>query len=343
MAIVGEELTSAGHRVDSREFNSESAVESGRPDFLVLGFPVLGFSPPAPFARFVRRLPAARGTASVIFAVCGATVVRGAVLPGYSGSACKSIARLLGSRGYKVVGSYDVSYPENWTQVSNPPGPEAVRAILAQADPMVRAMARDLAAGTPRVQRHNLLARVLCGCVAILFRTVGRRFLGKLFTADGTCTGCGQCARACPAGAIRIRGGRPAWNLDCAGCNRCINTCPQESIQTSLARAVVHGVVNIGAFIAAIILAAAPLRALGILDTAGRFLPASEAGALAGILGAVCAVFSALLMYLLASVIQLGPIELLLRAVSRTSLGAHVLSYSWTRNYRRYRAPGFTP
>jgi ferredoxin/flavodoxin len=343
MAIVAEELTAAGHRVDSREFNAPQTEDSACPDLVVLGFPVLGFSAPAPFAAFVRRLRSLPGTPAVIFAVGGATVAGGNVVPGYSGSARDRIARLLRRQGCTVVGSYDVSYPENWTQMSNPPDPQAIGDILARFDPAVRAAARDIVTGTPRVQRHRLPARALCAVVAVLYRTLGRRFLAKLFAADGACTGCGQCARACPAGAIRILHDRPAWSLACAGCNRCINLCPRASIQASLVRAIVHGVVNIAAFVAAIVFAAAPLRALGLMDSAGNFLPVSDAGALSGILGAVCTILSALLMFVLVSVIQLGPIEGLLRVVSRSSAGARILSYGWTRNYRRYRAPGFVP
>jgi Pyruvate/2-oxoacid:ferredoxin oxidoreductase delta subunit len=343
MAIVAEELEAAGHRVECREFADPETEDASLPDLVVLGFPVLGFGAPAPFTRFVRRLPVAHGTPAAVFAVCGATVACGAVLAGYSGAACGRIARLLAGRGYTVVGSRDLSYPENWTQVSNPPDPRTEAAVVAHTDPLVREAARDLAAGRLRVQRHNLPARALCACVAVLFSTVGRRFLGKLYQADGTCTGCGQCALTCPARAIRIRRGRPQWGLDCAGCNRCINTCPHASIQTSLVRAIVHGVVNIGAFVAAVVLAAAPLRALGLMDAAGRFLPRWEAGPLPGILGAICMTVSALLMFALASAVQLGPIEAILRWAARTSVGARLLSFGWTQKFRRYRASGFTP
>jgi Pyruvate/2-oxoacid:ferredoxin oxidoreductase delta subunit/flavodoxin len=343
MVIATEELAAAGHRVDCREFNEAPPPETGHPDLLVLGFPVLGFSAPSPFTRFVRRLPPSAGTPAVIFAIGGATVVGGAVLPGYSGSARGGVARLLRRRGYRVTGSYDFSYPENWTQVSNPPDPRATRDILLREDPLVRSAAREIAAGEPRVRENNLFARMLCACVAVLFRVVGRRFLGKLFVSDRTCTGCGQCARTCPAGSISIREGRPAWDLRCAGCNRCINTCPKASIQTSLARLVLHGVLNIGVFVAAIVFARAPLRGLGILDSAGSFVPAAGMGVLPAVLGVVCAILSALVMFFLASAIELGPLEVLFRAVEKTSGGARFFSHSWTRRYRRYRAPDFVP
>ena len=54
----------------------------------------------------------------------------------------------------------------------------------------------------------------------------------KPFRADEKCIGCGKCASICPAGAIEMGGGRPAWTKKkCLKCCGCINRCPVSAIQ----------------------------------------------------------------------------------------------------------------
>ena len=59
------------------------------------------------------------------------------------------------------------------------------------------------------------------------------RLTGK-FTVEGTCIGCGLCAKKCPVDAIEMRDGRPVWVQDrCAMCLRCLHSCPKFAIQRS--------------------------------------------------------------------------------------------------------------
>jgi NAD-dependent dihydropyrimidine dehydrogenase PreA subunit len=53
------------------------------------------------------------------------------------------------------------------------------------------------------------------------------------FYADEKCSGCGTCEAVCPAGKIRLNGGKPVWDKDtnCYACYACINYCPRQSIQ----------------------------------------------------------------------------------------------------------------
>lgn len=50
--------------------------------------------------------------------------------------------------------------------------------------------------------------------------------------AEGECTACGECERACPPGAITIFDDGPAINPDrCKGCGRCARVCKQGVLQ----------------------------------------------------------------------------------------------------------------
>lgn len=44
------------------------------------------------------------------------------------------------------------------------------------------------------------------------------------------CTGCGQCASACPFGAIDMGNGKPEMNAACKVCGVCVKACPQQAI-----------------------------------------------------------------------------------------------------------------
>ena len=44
------------------------------------------------------------------------------------------------------------------------------------------------------------------------------------------CDGCGQCANACPFGAIDLADGKPALNAACRVCGVCIKACPRQAI-----------------------------------------------------------------------------------------------------------------
>ena len=52
----------------------------------------------------------------------------------------------------------------------------------------------------------------------------------KKFAVSGACIGCGQCARLCPKGNIRMEGGKPVIGTDCIQCLSCLQYCPKGAI-----------------------------------------------------------------------------------------------------------------
>jgi len=64
----------------------------------------------------------------------------------------------------------------------------------------------------------------------------GRIVAGAKFRVTDACTGCGTCAEACPAGAIRLEGegrnARPVFDYDrCIRCYCCHELCPSSAIE----------------------------------------------------------------------------------------------------------------
>ncbi len=51
------------------------------------------------------------------------------------------------------------------------------------------------------------------------------------FYATDACDGCGECARKCPTGHIKMVDGRPDWGRPCFMCAQCGNVCPKGAIR----------------------------------------------------------------------------------------------------------------
>lgn len=320
----------ASWTVDRRELRSRMVDPYGGiedAELLVVAFPALGFSPPIVVRKWIKHLPKASKSGKSVggerlaatLCVGGAVFVKDRYIPGWSAGAPFSASRAIEHRGWKIAGIGEVSYPENWTQVSNPPNEKDAAAIRAKNDPDTRAFAASLAKGeNPWLQRTKTGRFSMVG-IAALFRLVGRRMLGRLFVADASCTGCGLCARACPAVAIRMKRGRPRWNLRCVACNRCINICPVKSIRTSSLALGLQLAFAIGSAVVAL---SAPLS---------PDIPIPARGAIRAALIIALTIF------------QLGPFSWLLAILSRMKRLRAAFSSSFMADFRRYIAPDFRP
>ncbi len=51
-----------------------------------------------------------------------------------------------------------------------------------------------------------------------------------LLQVSDACVGCGQCAKLCPRGNIRLESGKPVFGKDCVQCLSCLQFCPAEAI-----------------------------------------------------------------------------------------------------------------
>lgn len=336
LGIVAEALRARGYEPAWHELakgltplGAGSAPTAG--DLVLVGFPALGFSSPEPVLRALRGLPRLVDVQAAVLCACGGSAIGGKILRGWAGAAVPEIERLLRRKGMTVLASAEASYPENWRQVSRPAQGDMREALVAMGDADARAFAsslcRALDGGPPERLRRSPLALILISPVPPLFRSLARKCLARLFTADAACTGCGLCARSCPAQAIRMKGGRPSWGLACSACNRCINACPEGAIQTSNLRLGFFAVVNI-------IVGIVGFRAGGRLVAA---LGAALGLRLPGIAGALIG----FALYCALTLVQLGPLDALLRLLERSPAMRAAFYRSFTKEFPRYLAPGF--
>ena len=311
VGIVAARLEAAGWEVARQAIAGGAEPPAGIPDLTVVAFPIWAWAPPHFVLEYVRGLPKGQGARAAVLATCG----------GFGAQGVGETERALRRRGYAVVASGEAVYPDNWLLAVNPPAGAELDDLLAEGDEAVRTFADGIAAGRPDRFRCGWGHVLWSWPIARLFRTCGRRFLGKFFVADDRCTACGQCARTCPVRAIHMEGGpaRPRWGAGCAGCYRCINLCPAQAIQISILRLAVHLGLNL----------ALTVGWLWALVAWRERLPLAVVSA--------TAVFAAL------TVLQLTALDGLLRALERRPALRRFCAASYTKSFGRYRAPGFRP
>jgi Pyruvate/2-oxoacid:ferredoxin oxidoreductase delta subunit len=200
--------------------------------------PVYAMGLPHIMQRFLHRTPKVEGEKAAVIVIYGEISAKHTI-PGHSGYSYWKAEQILRGRGYDVVWTDGIGYPENLTAVGNPPTAEDIAIINREGD----ARLKEIYTGLRKGKRHLMQPKPWVFWVSIpfeaMFQNMGRRVIGQAWAANCACTGCGFCAKICPAQTIRIRHGRPEWGLSCEGCMRCINECPQKSIQLSLVRAAV--------------------------------------------------------------------------------------------------------
>jgi len=337
LSVIAEKLRADGHIVDMKEFLFSAGEEfSGEsPDFAIFAFSTLAFSAPAAFRRWIRHLPRVGGIPAVVIAVCGSSMDNGSFVDGYGADAAGSVARILKRRGFSIAGVYEISYPVNWAQAMNPPNGDEARALLELGDAKAAIVARDIV-GERCTKLRRPAGVALSLTVSVLFRLVGRRFLGLTYVADDACTGCGLCSATCPSSVIAMRGKRekgasnahPRWNAGCQACNRCINCCPERAIQVSPARLALLLAVSVGVLVVALSFAGIPSALLG----------------LSGWLAGLVSVSSGIALFAVLTALQFFPGRILLDLIGRSRPGRRFfLLGSWTKGFRRYMAPGFKP
>lgn len=226
-AVAGETFQELGFKTELRSISKGRLLYSSNYDFHVFTFPTYSFIMPALMHRYLKHLPPGRGAKTMVLAIYG--------VPGYEGRTLHDATRILRRRGYDVTLAESIGCPESFTQVSNPPQIDEQKRLNDYAALKVAAFVDQFIAGEPGIKPCGLFNRIWTGLIGFAFTTIGRRCFGKLYVADETCNLCGECARTCPTGTIRIMG-RPRWNYRCQACQRCINLCPRAAIQTSCVR-----------------------------------------------------------------------------------------------------------
>ncbi len=324
VGLIRQRLETAGSSVDAVKIQKDVSIPglSGY-DSMIVAFPVLALSPPVFVKRFIRSMPEGglgngKRMRTYVLAVDG----------GRGKPAVPQAVRLLESRGYGVAGSACVTYPDNWTQLFQSPDSKRRAEMTGLGDAGIRGFADDILSGTPASVSVRPGAVMFSLAIGFLFGLFGRRFLGKTYFADEDCNACGLCAKQCPSGTIILgkgRGARPFWKANCEDCNACINLCPKKAINTSIGRMIALFAVIGGCAWAGLWAYFTHVKA-----AIGASIPAA--------LGAALDVAAVAIIISLAHA-AIGPLDrYLLRFIQRAPVLRRFFAWTFTKNYRRYRA-----
>ena len=194
------------------------AYSFGPGDSVGFVFPVYAYAAPEMMIEFARRVDVG---GAFCYAVCTFSNVTGDALEHFRGFA-------------PIKSGYGIKMPDNYPVLDH------VIDTKESTLEKLRAAEKHLAEVLPRIERReegvfdtlrgeNGHERSYKGYE--LFNQ-SMRDTAPYWVEKDLCVGCGLCERLCPAHAIEMRDGTPAWTRDtCCMCMSCLNRCPREAIQ----------------------------------------------------------------------------------------------------------------
>jgi len=133
-------------------------------------------------------------------------------------------------RGRGLDAAFAVSMPGNFPPLMRSVPAEKCGKTLGRADKRLGEIAEAIGSGRSVAPGFAPLSGLVN---ALSYGSLAKSAhdAGELFSVSDACTGCGTCAKVCPAGNLILVDGRPAWGRKCEICCACLHFCPTEAIQ----------------------------------------------------------------------------------------------------------------
>lgn len=192
-------------------------------DAAVFGYPVHAFNTPRFFLRFVKTLPRAGNIPAYIIKTSGEPFRM-------NNASSRPLVRILRQKGFVPMMEQHLLMPYNIVFRYND---ALAKQMYLHTKDMAAVVADRIAAGTARKIFFNPFAVL----ISYLFRLqwFGAFLNGPLIHVNkALCTGCGLCAKMCPAQNAQMRGGYPRFGCRCAMCMGCAFRCPQDAVRPGL-------------------------------------------------------------------------------------------------------------
>ncbi len=133
----------------------------------------------------------------------------------------------------RLDAAFAVSMPGNFPPLMRSVPAEKCGKILDRADRRLGEIAEAIGSGRSVSPGFAPLSR-LVNALSYGSLAGSARDAGELFSVSDACTGCGTCAKVCPAGNLTLVDGRPVWGRRCELCCACLHFCPTEAIQLNV-------------------------------------------------------------------------------------------------------------
>lgn len=147
--------------------------------------------------------------------------------PGQTG---KFVEDILKAKGLSVSAKFSVKMPDTWTPIFDLSDKSKVQRINAAAEPQIDRIIERIA----QRGHGDFMERKMPLCLTRTVHSLEYECMRRTehLSVEGSCIGCGLCARNCPVSAIEIREQRPVWVKDkCVMCLSCLHHCPKFAIQ----------------------------------------------------------------------------------------------------------------
>lgn len=192
----------------------EYKYEVGGDESVGFIFPVYYEGVPKPVLEFVRSMEL---SIEPTYVYCILTHGGG---PGGTGT---MLVKELSARNLTLHACFDVIMPSNYIMFSDLKPEKVLKERLENAPKLVEKIKTSVDNREHILPNWTALDKLLTASMTFLCE---KDMPVKKFYADGKCTGCGMCAKECPAGLIQMKNGRPEWTENkCVRCMSCLK-CP---------------------------------------------------------------------------------------------------------------------
>jgi ferredoxin len=208
-------LKRLGHQVQLLAIDKIGQLEAH--DLLIVGGPIYAGNMPDELINWVRKkVLKSTGNKGIVYSTSAGL---------QNANGVKSIGTKLIKKGYTLIDMPTFEMPRNFYVDKYLPTPISTQLIqLKTASEQVQASVEKLHVADSLSVKESVLSIDL---FADLFRIMAKS-MGKNFSMDESCIGCGKCERECPKQNIRYKDKK--YLHQCMMCTRCIHGCPVNAI-----------------------------------------------------------------------------------------------------------------
>jgi ferredoxin/flavodoxin len=142
------------------------------------------------------------------------------------GGAMAEVARIIKRKGSHLSFACALPAVENYIPIFGAPSKKKISRRLEQQQSGTATAALSI---NKRRENFVWVFRPFSALVSALF-CLGKKSFAKNYIVTPACSGCGLCAKLCPAQAIRMENGKPVFSSACEHCQACMNWCAQKAI-----------------------------------------------------------------------------------------------------------------